>query len=145
MVIVVQKTGSPKKEDDPWCDFHQSFVHQARRREDPGKATPGEPVAQNSGLLRTNHGLLWRIAYYFQLLGCPGNSWITLPCFRSTLMNSRLSCCCCKVSGFGFRFPQRLFILATSAVRSSGPLSLVILSNSLLEPYGDSTKNARPD
>ena len=34
---------------------------------------PGEPVAQNSGLLETNTGLLWDIeAYDFQLLGCPG-------------------------------------------------------------------------
>ena len=36
---------------------------------------PGEPVAHNSGLLSTSNGLLWGIvAYYFQLLGCPGRS-----------------------------------------------------------------------
>ena len=30
-------------------------------------------MAQNYGLLEANSGLLWAIvAYYFQLLGCPG-------------------------------------------------------------------------
>ena len=57
------------------------------------KNHPGEPVAQNYGLLETNNGLLWAIvAYYFQLLGCPGLDHLgTIPFqgFGSTGMTFR--------------------------------------------------------